>query len=241
MINTLLGMVIDTDLMRPHLGGVTGGLSGPGIRPVAVRAIWQVRQAMAEGRIPVVPIIGVGGVRTGRDALELVAAGASAVQVGTAVFNDPTAPVRVLRELCRAARRQGLRAVHRRRRRRARPLTPSTAPTAEARRPTRPSHRHQSSARRPTMSKAFGARLARPRCAAHGPLCAGIDPHRALVEAWGLTYDVAGLERFALTCVEAFAGRVAAVKPQSAFFEVFGSRGSPSSSGCSPSCARPGR
>ena len=77
--------------------------------------------------------------------------------------------------------------------------------------------------------------------AAHGPLCAGIDPHRALVEAWGLTYDVAGLERFALTCVEAFAGRVAVVKPQSAFFEVFGSRGSPSSSGCSPSCARRGR
>jgi dihydroorotate dehydrogenase (NAD+) catalytic subunit len=99
MINTLLGMVIDTDLMRPHLGGLTGGLSGPGIRPVAVRAIWQVRQAMAEGRIPVVPIIGVGGVRTGRDALELVAAGASAVQVGTATFNDPTAPVRVLHEL----------------------------------------------------------------------------------------------------------------------------------------------
>jgi dihydroorotate dehydrogenase (NAD+) catalytic subunit len=64
-----------------------------------VRAIWQVRQAMAEGRIPVVPIIGVGGVRTGRDALELVAAGASAVQVGTATFNDPTAPVRVLHEL----------------------------------------------------------------------------------------------------------------------------------------------
>ncbi|WP_425583881.1 orotidine-5'-phosphate decarboxylase [Terrabacter aeriphilus] len=58
-----------------------------------------------------------------------------------------------------------------------------------------------------------------------GALCAGIDPHRALVESWGLTYDVAGLERFALTCVEAFAGRVAAVKPQSAFFEVFGSRG----------------
>ena len=74
------------------------------------------------------------------------------------------------------------------------------------------------------MSKAFGARL-HEAMAAHGPLCAGIDPHRALVEAWGLTYDVAGLERFALTCVEAFAGRVAAVKPQSAFFEVFGSRG----------------
>ncbi len=99
MINTLLGMVIDTDRLRPQLGGVTGGLSGPGIRPVAVRAIWQVRQAMFERRIPTVPIIGVGGVRTGNDALELVAAGASAVQVGTATFNDPSAPMRVLAEL----------------------------------------------------------------------------------------------------------------------------------------------
>ena len=74
------------------------------------------------------------------------------------------------------------------------------------------------------MTQAFGARL-HDAMQAHGPLCAGIDPHRALVESWGLTYDVAGLERFALTCVEAFAGRVAAVKPQSAFFEAFGSRG----------------
>jgi dihydroorotate dehydrogenase (NAD+) catalytic subunit len=107
MINTLLGMVIDTDRMRPQLGGVTGGLSGPGIRPVAVRAIWQVRQAMFEGRIPTVPIIGVGGVRTGRDALEMVAAGASAIQVGTVVFNDPSAPVRVLRELCELLEAKG--------------------------------------------------------------------------------------------------------------------------------------
>ena len=99
MINTLLGMVIDTDRMRPQLGGVTGGLSGPGIRPVAVRAIWQVRAAMFAGRFPTVPIIGAGGVRTGRDALELVAAGASAIQVGTATFNDPRAPMRVLQEL----------------------------------------------------------------------------------------------------------------------------------------------
>jgi orotidine-5'-phosphate decarboxylase len=74
------------------------------------------------------------------------------------------------------------------------------------------------------MTQAFGARL-HDAMAAHGPLCVGIDPHRGLVESWGLSYDVAGLERFALTCVEAFAGRVAAVKPQSAFFEVFGSRG----------------
>lgn len=70
----------------------------------------------------------------------------------------------------------------------------------------------------------FGARLA----AAHdrfGPACVGIDPHRGLVEAWGFDYSIAGVERFAMTCVEAFGGRVASVKPQSAFFEVFGAPG----------------
>jgi dihydroorotate dehydrogenase (NAD+) catalytic subunit len=102
MINTLLGMVIDTDTMRPHLGGLTGGLSGPAIRPVAVRAIWQVHAAM-----PQVPIIGMGGVRTGLDALELVLAGASAVQVGTVIFNDPHAPIRVLNQLQRALGERG--------------------------------------------------------------------------------------------------------------------------------------
>jgi dihydroorotate dehydrogenase (NAD+) catalytic subunit len=102
MINTLLGMVIDTDTMRPHLGGLTGGLSGPAIRPVAVRAIWQVHAAM-----PQVPIIGMGGVRTGLDALELVLAGASAVQVGTVIFNDPHAPIRVLTQLQRALGERG--------------------------------------------------------------------------------------------------------------------------------------
>jgi len=107
MINTLLAMVIDTDLLRPQVAGVTGGLSGPAIRPVAVRAIWQVRAAMIEGDIPSVPIIGVGGVRTGDDALQLVAAGASAIQVGTATFNDPTAPVRVKRELAAALQDKG--------------------------------------------------------------------------------------------------------------------------------------
>ncbi len=70
----------------------------------------------------------------------------------------------------------------------------------------------------------FGQRL-RTAVDAHGPLCAGIDPHRALVESWGLGYDVEGLARFTDACVEAFAGHVGVVKPQSAFFEVFGSRG----------------
>jgi dihydroorotate dehydrogenase (NAD+) catalytic subunit len=94
MINTLLGMALDLDTMRPVLAGITGGLSGPAIKPVAVRCIWQVHAALPE-----VPILGMGGVRTGLDALELILAGASAVSVGTAVFGDPNAPARVLREL----------------------------------------------------------------------------------------------------------------------------------------------
>ena len=94
MINTLLGMVIDTETMRPALAGMTGGLSGPAIRPIAVRCIWQVREAL-----PDVPIIGMGGVMTGRDALELMLAGASMVSIGTAIFHDPSACARILREL----------------------------------------------------------------------------------------------------------------------------------------------
>lgn len=94
LINTLLGMVIDTKAMRPALAGVTGGLSGPAIRPVAVRCIWQVRQAF-----PDIPIIGMGGIRNGHDALEFLLAGANAVSVGTAVFNDPSAPLRIHAEL----------------------------------------------------------------------------------------------------------------------------------------------
>jgi dihydroorotate dehydrogenase (NAD+) catalytic subunit len=80
--------------MRPHLGGKTGGLSGPAIRPVAVRAIYQVHSAL-----PQVPILGMGGVASGRDALELILAGASGISVGTASFGDPMAIPRVQREL----------------------------------------------------------------------------------------------------------------------------------------------
>jgi len=94
MINTLLGMVINTETMRPQLANKTGGLSGPAIRPVAVRAIYQVHAAL-----PNIPIVGMGGVLTGNDAFELVLAGASAISVGTATFNDPSAPVRIKSEL----------------------------------------------------------------------------------------------------------------------------------------------
>ena len=106
MINTLLGLVIDTRTMRPALAGVTGGLSGPAIRPVALRCVWQVHQAMPE-----VPIMGIGGIRTGLDALEFLLAGASAVQVGTTVFGDPSAPIRVLEELRAALVERGLKNV----------------------------------------------------------------------------------------------------------------------------------
>ena len=102
MINTMLGMVIDTETMRPAVAGVTGGLSGPAIRPVAVRCVWQVRQAL-----PDVPIIGIGGVRTGRDALELILAGASLVGVGTAIFHDPSACARIQHELEEELTRRG--------------------------------------------------------------------------------------------------------------------------------------
>lgn len=107
MINTTLGVAIDTERLRPHLVAATGGLSGPAIRPMAVRAIWQVSGAMREGRIKEAPVVGVGGVRHGCDALELVAAGATAVQVGTAAFNDPTAPHRVGVELEELVAEQG--------------------------------------------------------------------------------------------------------------------------------------
>jgi dihydroorotate dehydrogenase (NAD+) catalytic subunit len=94
LINTVLGMVINLDTMRPHLGGKTGGLSGPAIRPVAVRAIYQVHAAL-----PKVPILGMGGVSSGRDALELILAGASGVSVGTASFGNPSALMKIQNEL----------------------------------------------------------------------------------------------------------------------------------------------
>lgn len=102
LINTLLGMVIDTQTMRPALAGITGGLSGPAIRPVAVRCVFQVRQAF-----PTLPIIGAGGVRTGHDALEFLLAGATAVSVGTSIFNDPSAPMRVHNELAHLVAERG--------------------------------------------------------------------------------------------------------------------------------------
>ena len=103
LINTVFGMTIDPVTARPTLGIGGGGLSGPAIRPVAVRAIFDVRAALGE-----VPIVGVGGVAVGSHAAELMAAGACAIQVGTASFYDPRAPRRVLDELCRWCERHGV-------------------------------------------------------------------------------------------------------------------------------------
>ena len=96
LINTLMGMAIDPSTRRPVLGNKGGGLSGAAIHPVAVRAVWDVHEALPE-----LPIVGVGGVGTVADAVELLLAGASAVQVGTAIFRDPRAPARLLRDFRR--------------------------------------------------------------------------------------------------------------------------------------------
>lgn len=102
LINTVFGMVINLDTMRPHLGGKTGGLSGPAIRPIAVRAIYQVHAAL-----PKVPILGMGGVASGRDALELIVAGASGVSIGTASFGNPTAIPQIQNELKKLLEEKG--------------------------------------------------------------------------------------------------------------------------------------
>ena len=96
LVNTLLGMVIDTEARKPLLGAGGGGVSGRAIGPVAVRAVYDVYAALPE-----VPIVGVGGIASGPDAVEMLMAGARAVQVGTATFADPRAPAKVLRELAR--------------------------------------------------------------------------------------------------------------------------------------------
>ena len=90
LINTLLGMAVDVVMMRPVLSTVTGGLSGPAIKPVALRMVWQVANAVK------IPVIGMGGIMSASDALEFILAGASAVQIGTASFIDPQASVKIL-------------------------------------------------------------------------------------------------------------------------------------------------
>ncbi|MDZ4654446.1 MAG: dihydroorotate dehydrogenase [Coriobacteriia bacterium] len=102
LINTLLGMAIDTDTFRPKLARVVGGLSGPAVKPVAVRMVWQVASAVH------VPIIGMGGIMTTEDAVEFMLAGATAVAVGTANFVDPIATVHIAEGLEAFCRERGI-------------------------------------------------------------------------------------------------------------------------------------
>lgn len=90
LINTLLGMAIDVERQKPVLSTITGGLSGPAVRPVAVRMVWQVAKAVK------IPVIGLGGIASGRDAMEFILAGASAVQVGTANFIYPNITLEII-------------------------------------------------------------------------------------------------------------------------------------------------
>jgi len=93
LVNTFLAMAVDIETRRPRLANTFGGLSGPAIRPLAVRMVYQVASGVK------VPVIGMGGIMTGADALEFLVAGASAVEVGTANFVDPDAAVRIVREI----------------------------------------------------------------------------------------------------------------------------------------------
>ncbi len=101
LINTLIGMAIDTTSRRPSLANVIGGLSGPAIKPVALRMVWQVARAVS------IPVIGIGGIATAEDALEFLIAGASAIQVGTANFYQPRAAESIIEGLTDYLRAQG--------------------------------------------------------------------------------------------------------------------------------------
>lgn len=102
LINTLMGMAIDVEKRRPCLSTVTGGLSGPAVRPVAVRMVWQTAKAVK------IPVVGLGGIMNGRDALEFILAGATAIEVGTANFIDPAVTVKIVDEINDYCERHGV-------------------------------------------------------------------------------------------------------------------------------------
>lgn len=106
LINTYPAMAIDIETRRPKIANVTGGLSGPAIKPLAIKHVFDAHQA-----VPEVPIIGMGGIYTAEDAIEFFLAGASAIAVGTAIFADPSAPLKIVEGIEAYLRRHGLRAV----------------------------------------------------------------------------------------------------------------------------------
>ncbi|WP_302331486.1 dihydroorotate dehydrogenase [uncultured Muribaculum sp.] len=102
LINTLLGMSIDVERQRPHLSTITGGLSGAAVRPVAVRMVWQVAHAVK------IPVVGLGGIMNGRDAIEFMLAGARAIEVGTANFIDPAVTIKIIDYMSDYCERHGV-------------------------------------------------------------------------------------------------------------------------------------
>lgn len=106
LINTLLGMAIDVERQRPCLSTITGGLSGPAVKPIAVRMVWQVAHAVK------IPVIGLGGIGSAADALEFLMAGARAVQVGTANFIDPTVTMKIIDGLEDYCNRHGIKDIN---------------------------------------------------------------------------------------------------------------------------------
>jgi dihydroorotate dehydrogenase (NAD+) catalytic subunit len=106
LINTLLGMSVDVLKMKPALSTITGGLSGPAIKPVALRMVWQVAKAVK------IPVIGMGGIMTTSDALEFILAGASGVQIGTASFIDPLTSIKILEGIEKYLTEKGFSDIH---------------------------------------------------------------------------------------------------------------------------------
>lgn len=106
LINTAIGMAIDINTRRPRLANKTGGLSGPAIKPIAVRCVFQVSRAVK------IPLVGIGGIATTEDALEFIIAGASAVQVGTANFYDPSASMKIVDGLANYCQQNGLKSIN---------------------------------------------------------------------------------------------------------------------------------
>ena len=102
LINTLLGMAIDVERRRPMLSTITGGLSGPAVKPVAVRMVWQVAHAVG------IPVVGLGGIMNANDALEFIMAGASAIEVGTANFINPRVTIEIIEGLKAYCERHGV-------------------------------------------------------------------------------------------------------------------------------------
>ncbi|MCM1450024.1 MAG: dihydroorotate dehydrogenase [Clostridiales bacterium] len=106
LVNTFMGMAIDVEKRRPYLSTITGGLSGPAIRPIAVRMVWQVAHAVS------IPVIGLGGIMNARDALEFLMAGATAIQLGTANFIDPTVTIKVIDGITEYCQRHNITDIH---------------------------------------------------------------------------------------------------------------------------------